>query len=216
MGYIRNGIIADLEDELARAHAKHGTQSLPLGTRDGGMNLVVRAQAQLTCDRHTREGTLTWEDIIAEERAEAACEQDYERWRAETIQEAAMCIKAIQDMDEKCLRAGGVIPTAKKPARAATKAAVAKKLAKRAPGINRRVNLGKQCPHSDRCPTWCGWQYPGHDNDPHPPAGAIFYLQTTKDGFERAFSLHHPNKPDGIPYYGGNPPTSFGGRLGRP
>ena len=177
MGYIRNGIIADLEEELARAHAKHGTQSLPLGTRDGGANHVVRVQAQLTCDRHTREGTLTWEDIIAEERAEASCEEDYERWRAETIQEAAMCIKAIQSMDEKMPTRWG------------------------------RVNLGKQYPHSDRCPTWCGWEYPGHDNDPHPPAGAIFYLQTTKDGFERAFSLHHPNPPLGVAYYGG------GGKL---
>jgi hypothetical protein len=101
MGYIPNRIIADLEDELGRAHAKHGSQSLPLGTRNGGMNLVWRRQAQASCDRATREGTLTWMHVIEEELAESACEEDPARFRAELVQTAAMCVKAIKDLDER-------------------------------------------------------------------------------------------------------------------
>ena len=101
MGYIPNRIIADLEDELGRAHAKHGSQSLPLGTRNGGMNLVWRRQAQASCDRATREGTLTWMHVIEEELAESACEEDPEKFRAELIQVAAMAVKAIKDLDER-------------------------------------------------------------------------------------------------------------------
>ena len=181
MGYIPNRIIADLEDELGRAHAKHGTQSLPLGTRNGGMNLVARAQAQATCDRHTHEGTLTWEDIIAEERAEAACEQDYERWRAETIQEAAMCIKAIADVDQHRVPGSGSVTNAQ--ARALRDAA-GKLFAAKA--ITAKV-------HSSNCPRWCGWLFPGHvANDPSPPVGLPFVVRTI-DGVQRSYSIDCPS-----------------------
>jgi hypothetical protein len=94
-------LMEEVFEELKRAHRKHGSPPLPNGTRNGGMNLVCRAQAQNSCDRAAREGRVTWWHIIEEEVAEASCEEGDKEFRAELLQVAAMCFKAIADIDTR-------------------------------------------------------------------------------------------------------------------
>lgn len=96
-----SAIFDDIEAELARSIAKHGVQSLPAGTRNGGMNLHWRAQAQNSCDRAARDGTVTWWHVLEEEVVEAACEEDPVKLRAELIQVANVAIKFVMDLDAK-------------------------------------------------------------------------------------------------------------------
>jgi hypothetical protein len=94
-------LMEEVFEELKRAHRKHGSPPLPNGTRNGGMNLVCRAQAQNSYDRAAREGRVTWWHILSEERAEVDVEEDDIPLRAELIQEAAMCLKWIADIDSR-------------------------------------------------------------------------------------------------------------------
>lgn len=36
------------------------------------------------------------------------------------------------------------------------------------------------------CPRWCGWEHPGHVNDPHPLPGQSFFLVKGEDDVQRA------------------------------
>lgn len=36
------------------------------------------------------------------------------------------------------------------------------------------------------CPRWCGWEHPGHVNDPHPQPGQSFFLVKGEDDVQRA------------------------------
>lgn len=61
---------------------------------DGITNLALakaaRDAAKARCDRHAREGAVTWKDILLEEVFEALAEEDPELLKAELIQVAAV------------------------------------------------------------------------------------------------------------------------------
>lgn len=76
-------------------------EKLPDGTRNGGANVHMLAQARQSCDRAYREGRLTHAHVLEEEVYEALTEEDPVRLRAELIQVAAVVAKWIQDIDSR-------------------------------------------------------------------------------------------------------------------
>lgn len=104
------GVLADVADELGRAVAKFPGQHLPLGfgqAADGwipGEALYTAADwrdlfRNLT-DNAADDGTLTWRHVLTEEEFEAFAEDDPAKARAELAQLAAMCVRAILDIDD--------------------------------------------------------------------------------------------------------------------
>ena len=93
-------ILRDISQEALRASVKHaGTDDMPDGTRDGGMNVVCCKQAKQSCDRAARGGYLTFAKVLEEEFYEAMCEEDPEKLREELVQVAAVCIRWIAKLD---------------------------------------------------------------------------------------------------------------------
>ncbi|HEV3059673.1 MAG TPA: hypothetical protein VGY48_15590 [Vicinamibacterales bacterium] len=98
-------ITADIMREIERAEKKHPhTENMPDGTRNGGMNLVCREQAQLSCDRATREGRVTFAQVLEEEFYEAICEEDKVKLRAELVQCGAVVIRWLAKLDREAGR----------------------------------------------------------------------------------------------------------------
>lgn len=95
-------ITADVFREIERAEKKHPrTENMPDGTRNGGMNLVQRTQATNSCDRATREGRVTFAQVLEEEFWEAICEEDKAKLRAELVQVAAVTIRWLAKLDRE-------------------------------------------------------------------------------------------------------------------
>jgi hypothetical protein len=100
-------VLADVGNEREKQHEKWGEQSLPDGTRNGGMNLVQREQAKNACDRAAREGRCTFAHVITEEFWEVMCEEDTEALRTELVQLAAVAVQWVEAIDR---RQSGTVP----------------------------------------------------------------------------------------------------------
>lgn len=82
--------------ERRRAEAKHGVQSLPLGT--GGDYARMQADlARVACDEAFKAGKGTWRHIIAEEAYEAFAESDPQEFVTEAVQAIGTLYAAIAD-----------------------------------------------------------------------------------------------------------------------
>jgi hypothetical protein len=111
-------------DELKRASTKFPNQSFPWGGGPsrfwmitGPLGVACNIQRAVV-DAQRADGTSTWFDVIAEEFLEAGAETGrskhpddgpqaaHERLKAELIQTAAMCLRAVADLDKQ--RADGV------------------------------------------------------------------------------------------------------------
>ncbi|KQO98361.1 hypothetical protein [Leifsonia sp. Leaf264] len=91
-------------EAVAEAHRSvtlHGYRpDLPVGG-DGELQWVIANDAKERTDRHTEEGTLTWEHILREEIEEAFAETDPQKIRAEMVQVAAVALKIIDAIDHQ-------------------------------------------------------------------------------------------------------------------
>lgn len=104
-----------LESVLAERRAQHskwgeqnhpdgtGPQTTPLGHRHVASDLAL--SAKLSTDRATRQGVLTWVDILLEEVFEALAEDDPDELRSELIQIAAVAVAWVGAIDRR--RDGG-------------------------------------------------------------------------------------------------------------
>ncbi len=89
--------LEDIAKERARQDEKFPLQRLPHGTSVGYLSLADMARA--LCDRKAAEGTLTWQDILAEETLEAYSETDPVKLREELVQVAAVAVRWIEQID---------------------------------------------------------------------------------------------------------------------
>jgi hypothetical protein len=104
-------ILAEVQAEASRSIVKHGDQShVPMGTGanvhplDFGVRGVTLAPAvaelaKAATDERTKEGTVTWRDILTEEVLEAYAEDDPNKLRAELIQVAAVAVKMVAALE---------------------------------------------------------------------------------------------------------------------
>lgn len=105
----RGQIIHDILQERRRAEEKFPGQSLPLGFGPGAYPLpsgnvrstaaALRDRVRTQTDVRADEGVLTWLDVLLEEAMEAFAEDDPAKARTELVQLAAMCVRAIEDID---------------------------------------------------------------------------------------------------------------------
>lgn len=102
-------VLADIAAERARQDVKWGPQSYPDGTDPDahwvwwtGDAVQQANQARQACERAHRDGHLTWRGIAREEWAEAlACQPETAELREELIQNAAVLVAWIQDLDRR-------------------------------------------------------------------------------------------------------------------
>lgn len=94
-----HGVLADVFSERVRQHQKFGRQSHPDGTSVYNKSLAERVRA--ACDEATRDGSLTWRHILAEEYFEAVSEKSLRQLRAELVQVAAVAVAWIEDIDRR-------------------------------------------------------------------------------------------------------------------
>jgi hypothetical protein len=104
-------ILGDVEAELDRARIKFPGQHLPLGfgtsmdaralplTAGLMTPATLRDALRTLTDRAADEGHLTWRHVLLEEHFEALAEDDPAKARTELVQLAAMCLRAILDVD---------------------------------------------------------------------------------------------------------------------
>jgi hypothetical protein len=107
--------IKDTLLEMVRQDEKWGPQTHQDGTGRGyGADMLVDLDrhgadaassiadvARARCEFHTKQGTLTWEDILTEEFFEALEESDSDRLRTELIQVAAVALNWAVDIDTR-------------------------------------------------------------------------------------------------------------------
>jgi hypothetical protein len=99
-------IIAEVQAERYRQHAKWGPQSFPNGTGPDGI-LMGRPFAQYEqviknfVDRLAGEGESQWVGILLEEVFEAAAEPDVAKLRVELVQVMAVAQAWVEDIDLK-------------------------------------------------------------------------------------------------------------------
>lgn len=99
-------IVAEVQAEQYRQHAKWGPQSFPNGTGPDGI-LMGRPFAQYEqviknfVDRLAGEGESHWIGILLEEVFEAAAEENPAKLRAELIQVMAVAQAWVEDIDRK-------------------------------------------------------------------------------------------------------------------
>lgn len=99
-------------DELHKAHAKFPDQHLPWGGGPRKLLIGVAASTMAECaetqklvvDRAREKGTSDWLGVIAEEFFEAGAEEHMPTAIAELVQTAAMCFRAIVDMEDEMAR----------------------------------------------------------------------------------------------------------------
>lgn len=90
----------DVLDERKRQLEKWGVQKLPDGT--GSVRFKYAEQmARARTDHANKMGTVTWQQVLEEETAEAFASSDYETLRAELIQVAAVAVAWIEDLDTR-------------------------------------------------------------------------------------------------------------------
>lgn len=106
MGYA--AISYRVMDELGKAHTKFPNQHLPWGggklTFPEATPVVAREIMAGRCDLKLAEERATWMDVIAEEFFEANAEEDMRAACRELVQVAAMCFRAIGDMEQEMQR----------------------------------------------------------------------------------------------------------------
>jgi hypothetical protein len=99
-------------DELMKAHAKFPDQHLPWGGGPRKLLIGVAASTMEECaetqkivvDRAREKGTGDWLGVIAEEFFEAGAEEHMPTAITELVQVAAMCFRAIVDMEQEMER----------------------------------------------------------------------------------------------------------------
>jgi len=119
-------IIGQVADEAEMSTAKHGDQAhLPNGTGPGGAAVSETVQLLPTPDPHGvpadnstvaeaakarckaasanegGDGSITWEQILTEEWAEAIAESDPKALRSELVQVASVAVKWIEAIDRR-------------------------------------------------------------------------------------------------------------------
>ena len=94
-------VLALVEEERERQEEKWGRQRHPDGTGPVKMQQAKAEGARAHCEIAAKGGFLTWEDILAEEVAEAGAEKDLERLRREVIQVAAVAVAWVEDLNER-------------------------------------------------------------------------------------------------------------------
>jgi len=92
-------VVGEIEQERAAQDVKWGEQNPPNGTDQQFVSTYARRKAQSLTDRHAREGTLTWRDILDEEVQEAFAESDVCKLRTELIQVAAVACAWVEAID---------------------------------------------------------------------------------------------------------------------
>lgn len=102
------GIVVEIAEERTRQVDKFGVQKHPDGTGHAPISAAAfLAEARARCEKATGRGpsdeygVLTWEEILTEEYAEALCETDPDKLRAELVQVAAVCAAWIEDIDSR-------------------------------------------------------------------------------------------------------------------
>lgn len=97
--------LCEVLNEKARAEEKFGLQlGLPDGTAATEWDRPAVDMLRDQVDRHAKDGTLTWREILTEEIAEAFAEQDPERLRTELIQVAAVALRWVDAIDARAPR----------------------------------------------------------------------------------------------------------------
>jgi len=88
-------IYAEIEAERRRQEEKWGVQNHPMNTNTHHWIYTALAKdAKKSCDTAVKEGTITWFDILFEER-------DLCRQREELIQVAAVSVQMIEYIDRR-------------------------------------------------------------------------------------------------------------------
>ncbi len=106
--------LVDVLAERARQDAKWGQQDHPDGTGPGTVILGSYAdsmaeRAKWRTERSATLGTVTFEEILTEEWAEAVAEDDPVKLRAELVQVAAVAVQWVEAIDRRI--AGAAAPT---------------------------------------------------------------------------------------------------------
>ena len=93
-------ILNDINKEVLAQVEKWGVQRHPDGTSADYIDLSNFARERT--DRKAEEGTLTWLDILEEEKWEAFAEDnDPDKLRKELVQTAAVIVSHIRDLDSR-------------------------------------------------------------------------------------------------------------------
>jgi hypothetical protein len=104
-------VLQEVRAERERQHAKWGEQDHPNGTGSalpGGERAARRTADEIRagCDKAFRDGKGTWAHILCEEVAEACCETDRVKLRAELVQVAAVAVQWVEKLDRDSARSG--------------------------------------------------------------------------------------------------------------
>lgn len=94
-------VLLEVYEERARQEAKFPGQVIPDGV--GGPHRDLREiEARSRCDERSREGKLTWTDVLEEEVAEAlAAPANSDALRKELVQVAAVACRWIEQIDAR-------------------------------------------------------------------------------------------------------------------
>jgi hypothetical protein len=95
----RNEIFDSVNTERDRQEAKWGAQSWPNGTTSE-YNYIAEAYKE-TCDKNTRDGFLSWHDILLEEVFEAMSEENPDALETELVQVIAVAVNWVEDIRRK-------------------------------------------------------------------------------------------------------------------
>jgi hypothetical protein len=91
-------VLAEVEAERQRQHARFGEQSLPDGTGGEGWREAAQEERE-ALQRATLLGRDTYANIFSEEVCEAFAESDPAKLRAELVQVAAVAVQWIEAID---------------------------------------------------------------------------------------------------------------------
>lgn len=95
-------ILKEIAKERKRQHELWGEQNHPMTSNALDSRYKQDADmAKKICDFRTRQGIVTWYNILKEEFCEVFAESDPVRQRAELIQVAAVAVQIIEYLDRK-------------------------------------------------------------------------------------------------------------------
>lgn len=94
-------VLLDILHERRRQDTLFPNQSLPDGTSEDESSLVLRDTCQQATDARSKDGTVTWRDVLREEVYEAFAEVDPAKLRAELVQVAAVAARWVEDIDRR-------------------------------------------------------------------------------------------------------------------